>query len=78
MQPSPLLSACALLALLAAACTEPEPPTPTARPPDPWSNAAERQFQQAEALRYELEQQKLEQQRLRDLAVEGQPPPPRR
>jgi hypothetical protein len=66
------------LALLATACSDPQPPPAPARPPDPWSNAAERQFQQAEALRYELEQQQLEDQRLNDLGVAGQPPAPRR
>lgn len=51
---------------------ESEPPP--ARQSDPWSNAAEQTFQDAEALKYELEQWSLEQQSLQQLEVEGAAP----
>lgn len=45
--------------------------------PDPWSNEAELVFQTAEALRYSVEQQKLEIARLQAQGLEGNPPSPR-
>jgi hypothetical protein len=43
-----------------------------------WSNEAEVLFQEAEALKYTLEQQKLETRRLREQGLKGAPPSPRR
>jgi len=44
---------------------------------DPWSNEAEVIFQEAEALKYSLEKQKLATGRLRAQGLEGAPPSPR-
>lgn len=53
--------------LLLSAC-EPEKPSAQASN-EPWPNEAEALFQEAAALRYTLEQQKLEEQRLQTLGV---------
>ena len=51
----------------------------TAAPPraDSWSNEAEVIFQQAEALKYSLEEYKLEQEQIQAQGLEGRPPAPR-
>ncbi len=61
--------------VLATACEQQQP---TAPPEEPWSTEAEEVFQQAEVLKYELEQQRLEQERLRAQGLEGAPPGERR
>lgn len=45
---------------------------------EPWPNEAEVLFQEAEALKYTLEQQELESLRLEAQGLEGAPPAPRR
>ena len=44
---------------------------------DPWSDEAEVLFQEAEALKYTLQQQQLESARLQEQGLDGQPPSPR-
>lgn len=61
--------------LLLSACEAPPEPRVAE---EPWSNEAEVLFQEAEALKYSLEQQKLEAGRLRSQGLEGAPPSPRR
>ncbi|WP_456373647.1 hypothetical protein [Thiolapillus sp.] len=46
----------------------------TPLPAEPWSTEAEEVFQQAEVLKYELEQQRLETERLRAQGLDGAPP----
>jgi hypothetical protein len=60
--------------LLLSACEAPPEPRVTA---PLWSNEAEVLFQEAEALKYTLEQQKLETRRFSELGLEGAPPSPR-
>ncbi len=60
---------------LLSGCEAPPHPKP---PGEPWSNEAEVIFQEAEALKYALEKQKLEAERLRINGLEGAPPSPRR
>ncbi len=69
--PSPLW----LAGVLLSACSDPPPASPPV-PPEPWPNEAEAVFQQAEALRYSVEQQRLEHARLRRLGLEDAVPPP--
>jgi len=60
---------------LATAC---EQDRKTALPDEPWSDEAELLFQDAQVLRYEVEQRKQETARLRVQNVEGAPPSLRR
>ncbi len=69
--PSPLVLAGVLLL---SACSD--PPEPPRLPAEPWSDAAEATFQHAEALRYSVEQQRLERERLHRLGLDGAVPPP--
>lgn len=70
-----LRSVLTLLPLLLPACSDPAPhQAAPALGGDPWSNEAEEIFQNAEALKYALEQHKLEQQRLQESDVEGKAP----
>ncbi len=62
--------------VLATACEQRQPPP--APPAEPWPTEAEEVFQRAEVLKYELEQQRLEQERLRAQGLEGAPPGERR
>ncbi|WP_457674704.1 hypothetical protein [Thiolapillus sp.] len=55
-----------------------EPEQKTALPAEPWPTEAEELFQQAEVLKYEVEQQQLEMARLKDQGLEGAPPGERR
>ncbi len=64
------------IALLLTACDQQPPPAKIAQ--EPWPNEAEVLFQQAEVLRYELEQRKLESERLQAQGLVGAPPMPRR
>ena len=64
-----------ILLLLLSACDAPPAPRVAKAP---WSNEAEVIFQEAEALKYSLEKQKLEAGRLRSQGLEGAPPSPRR
>jgi hypothetical protein len=61
------------LVLLLAGCEKDQPVT-HAHAPDPWPNEAEVVFQTAEALKYSVEQQKLEIARLKAQGIEGNPP----
>ena len=70
-----ILLGAALAPLLLAACGPAEEPQNTPAP-EPWSNEAEVLFQEAEALKYALERQRLEQARLDALGVEGVAPAP--
>ena len=63
-----------ILLLLCACEQQPKPQVA----PEPWSNEAEELFQEAEALRYSLEKQRLEAERLKAQGLEGAPPTPRR
>lgn len=62
------------LVLLLTGCGQEPPVTAETPKAEPWSNDAELVFQQAEALKHSLEQQKLEQQRIKDQGLEGRPP----
>lgn len=66
--PLPFLFGCNQESTLA---TKPEPKE------EPWSNEAELVFQQAEALKYSLEQQKLEEARIQNQGLDGRAPSPR-
>ena len=61
--------------LLLSACEAPPEPRVAE---EPWSNEAEVLFQEAEALKYALEKQQLETEKLRKHGLEGAPPSPRR
>ncbi|WP_041069794.1 hypothetical protein [Thiolapillus brandeum] len=65
-----------ILWLLAACDSPPDQTTPA--PQEPWSTEAEEVFQAAEVLKYEVEQQRLETEKLRTQGVEGAPPALRR
>ena len=65
----------ALLLLFALSGCEAEPPA--AKPntaQEPWPNKHEAVFQEAEALKYSLQQNDLEQQKLQDAGLEGTAP----
>ena len=62
--PSPLALAGALLL---SACSD--PPEAPRLSPEPWSDEAEATFQHAEVLRYSVEQQRLERERLHRLGL---------
>ena len=64
-----------LFLLLLNGCEAPSEPE---RVREPWSNEAEVLFQQAEVLKYEVEQQRMETERLRAQGLEGAPPSPKR
>jgi len=68
--PSPLVW---LGTLLLAACSDPPAPPLSA---EPWPDEAEVIFQQAEVLRYSVEQQRLERERLRRLGLDDTVPLP--
>ncbi len=69
--PSPL--ALAGMLLLSACSDPPESPRLSA---EPWPDEVEVTFQQAEVLRYSVEQQRLERERLRRLGLDDAVPPP--
>jgi hypothetical protein len=58
--------------VLATACEQHQENTP--QPEEPWSTEAEEVFQKAEVLKYEVEQQRLEAEKLRRQGLEGAPP----
>jgi hypothetical protein len=60
---------------LTTACEQQQQPT---LPAEPWPTEAEELFQQAEVLKYEVEQQRLEMERLRAQGLDGAPPGERR
>ena len=60
--------------LLLSAC-EPSGESPVAE--EPWPNEAEVLFQEAEALKYEVERRRVERKRLGAQGLEGAPPLPR-
>ena len=62
--------------VLATACEQPPDKSPVSA--ELWSAEAEEIFQKAEVLRYELEQQRLEAEKLRLQGLEGAPPGERR
>lgn len=62
------------LVVALAGCGDDRPP-PQAQ--EPWPNEYEAVFQQAEALKYSLQQQELEAQQLREAGVPVTPPAPR-
>lgn len=66
-----ILTLFGLLALQFGCEQAPAPPPPQQ---EAWPHEAETIFQNAEALKYALEQAKLEEQRLRELNVDGQAP----
>ena len=61
------------MVLLLAGC-EIEQPVTQLHASDPWPNEAEVVFQTAEALKYSVEQQKLEIARMKAQGIEGNPP----
>ena len=63
-----------ILLLLCACEQAPEPRVA----PEPWPNEAEVVFQEAEALKYSLEKQKLETEKLEAQGLDGAPPSARR
>ena len=66
-----------LLFLSLVACERQEKQASKTVNADSWSNEAEVVFQEAEALKYSLEQYKLEAERLESQGLEGSPPVPR-
>jgi len=66
-----------LASLLCAGCGRNDQSTGSAVPDEPWPNEHEELFQQAEALKYSLQQQQLEEQRLRDAQLPVEAPAPR-
>lgn len=67
----------AAAAVLLSACEQAAPPDTRPSPAEPWSNEHEVLFQEAEALKFSLEQHRLEEQRLRDAQVPVTPGAPR-
>jgi len=65
-----------LLLLLIAGCEQAPPDPQPAVQRDAWPNEHEVIFQEAEALKYSLEQHELEAQRLRDAGLPENPPAP--
>jgi hypothetical protein len=76
LYPKPITLPSFLLLAVLAGCEQavPELPAPVNR--DDWSHEHEALFQEAEALKYSLEQHRLEEQKLRDAGLPVTPPAP--
>jgi hypothetical protein len=76
LYPKPKTLPSVLLGLLLAGCGQAPPETQTTAYEEPWPAEHEVIFQEAEALKYSLEQHKLEEQRLREAGLPDNPPAP--
>ena len=76
LYPKPKTLPSVLLGLLLAGCGQAPPDPPQAVQEEPWPHEHEVIFQEAEALKYSLEQHKLEEQRLREAGLPDNPPAP--
>ncbi len=74
LYPKPALLPSLLLLLSACEWQDAEPRP--ARVQEPWSNEQEALFQEAEALKYALQQHRLDEQRLREAGLPVNPPAP--
>lgn len=77
LYPKPSALPSVLLLGLLTGCEQAPPPTGGSANQEPWPNEHEVLFQEAEALKYSLEQNKLEAQRLREAQLPDTPPAPR-
>lgn len=74
LYPNPaLLPSLLLLSLAVAGCGK---APPQEKHQEPWPDEAEAVFQEAEALKYSLQQHSLEEQRLREAGLPAHPPAP--
>jgi len=76
LYPKPKTLPSFLLGLALAGCGQAPPEMQRSASEEPWPHEHEVIFQEAEALKYSLEQHKLEEQRLREAGLPENPPAP--